>query len=88
MPEARCVIFLKASELLAGPRRAEINASTMLNQSKTCHQAEIDSACELIDFSRFISDYCRQIYEDLQPPVSSSMWNSSEVRPLKALFSV
>ena len=45
--EARCAIFLKASELLAGPRRAEINASTMLNQSKTCHQAEIDSACEL-----------------------------------------
>ena len=79
--ESRCAIFLKASELLAGPRRAEINASTMLNQSKTCHQAEIDSACELIDFWRFNSDYCRQIYEDLQPPVSpSSMWNSSEVR--------
>ena len=75
--ESRCAIFLKASELLAGPRRAEINASTMLNQSKTCHQAEIDSACELIDFWRFNSDYCRQIYEDLQPPVSpSSMWNS------------
>ena len=67
--ESRCAIFLKASELLAGPRRAEINASTMLNQSKTCHQAEIDSACELIDFWRFNSDYCRQIYEDLQPPV-------------------
>ena len=88
--EARCAIFLKASELLAGPRRAEINASTMLNQSKTCHQAEIDSACELIDFWRFNSDYCRQIYEDLQPPVSpSSMWNSSEVRPLEGfVFSV
>ena len=88
--EARCAIFLKASELLAGPRRAEINASTMLNQSKTCHQAEIDSACELIDFWRFNSDYCRQIYEDLQPPVSpSSMWNSSEIRPLEGfVFSV
>ena len=62
----------------------------MLNQSKTCHQAEIDSACELIDFWRFNSDYCRQIYEDLQPPVSpSSMWNSSEVRPLEGfVFSV
>ncbi len=88
--EARCAIFLKASELLAGPRRAEINASTMLNQSKTCHQAEIDAACELIDFWRFNSDYCRQIYGDLQPPVSpSSMWNSSEVRPLEGfVFSV
>ena len=88
--ESRCAIFLKASELLQGPRRAEINASTMLNQSKTCHQAEIDSACELIDFWRFNTDYCRQIYEDLQPPVSpSSMWNSSEIRPLEGfVFSV
>ncbi len=88
--QSRAAIFLKASELLAGPRRAEINASTMLNQSKTCHQAEIDSACELIDFWRFNSDYMRQIYEDLQPPVSpSSMWNSSEVRPLEGfVFSV
>jgi 1-pyrroline-5-carboxylate dehydrogenase len=88
--ESRCAIFLKASELLRGPRRAEINASTMLNQSKTCHQAEIDAACELIDFWRFNADYCRQIYEDLQPPVSpSSMWNSSEVRPLEGfVFSV
>ena len=63
--EARCAIFLKASELLAGPRRAEINAATMLNQSKTCNQAEIDAACELIDFWRFNTNYCRQIYEDL-----------------------
>ena len=76
--QARAAIFLKASELLKGPRRAEINASTMLNQSKTCHQAEIDSACELIDFWRFNSDYARQIYEDLQPPISpSTMWNLS-----------
>jgi 1-pyrroline-5-carboxylate dehydrogenase len=88
--QSRAAIFLKASELLAGPRRAEINASTMLNQSKTCHQAEIDSACELIDFWRFNADYMRQIYEDMQPPVSpSSMWNSSEVRPLEGfVFSV
>ncbi len=88
--EARAAIFLKASELLAGKYRAQINASTMLNQSKTCHQAEIDSACELIDFWRFNSVYAREIYEDMQPPVSpSSMWNSSEVRPLEGfVFSV
>ncbi len=88
--QSRVAIFLKSAELLAGPRRAEINASTMLNQSKTCHQAEIDAACELIDFWRFNADYVRQIYEDLQPPVSpSSMWNSSEVRPLEGfVFSV
>ena len=88
--QSRAAIFLKASELLRGPRRAEINASTMLNQSKTCHQAEIDFACELIDFWRFNDDYARQNYADLQPPVSpSSMWNSSEVRPLEGfVFSV
>ena len=88
--EARAAIFLKASELLAGEYRAQINASTMLNQSKTCHQAEIDSACELIDFWRFNSVYAREIYEDMQPPVSpSTMWNSSEVRPLEGfVFSV
>ena len=88
--EARCAIFLKASELLKGEYRAQINASTMLNQSKTCNQAEIDSACELIDFWRFNPFYARQIYEDLQPPISpSSMWNSSEVRPLEGfVFSV
>ena len=68
--EARGAIFLKAANMLAGERRQEINASTMLNQSKTCHQAEIDSACELIDFWRFNVDYARQIYEDLQPPIS------------------
>ena len=88
--EDRCAIFLKASELLKGPYRAKINASTMINQSKTCHQAEIDSACELIDFWRFNVQYAREIYEDLQPPVSpSSMWNSSEIRPLEGfVFSV
>ena len=88
--EARAAIFLKASEYLRGDYRAQINASTMLNQSKTCHQAEIDSACELIDFWRFNTNYAREIYEDLQPPISTSaMWNSSEVRPLEGfVFSV
>lgn len=82
--EQRAAIFLRAAELLAGERRAEINAATMLNQSKTCHQAEIDSACELIDFFRFNVDYARDIYEDLQPPISGpGMWNTSEVRPLE-----
>ena len=88
--EARGAIFLKASVMLAGERRQEINASTMLNQSKTCHQAEIDSACELIDFWRFNVDYARQIYEDLQPPISpEGVWNQSEIRPLEGfVFSV
>jgi len=88
--EARGAIFLKASTMLAGSRRQEINASTMLNQSKTCHQAEIDSACELIDFWRFNVDYARQIYEDLQPPISpEGVWNQSEIRPLEGfVFSV
>jgi len=82
--EQRAAVFLRAAEFLAGPRRDEINAATMLNQSKTCHQAEIDSACELIDFFRFNVDYARDIYEDLQPPISGpGMWNSSEVRPLE-----
>jgi len=88
--EARGAIFLKAATMLAGNRRQEINASTMLNQSKTCHQAEIDSACELIDFWRFNVDYARQIYEDLQPPISpEGVWNQSEIRPLEGfVFSV
>ena len=88
--EARGAIFLKASVMLAGERRQEINASTMLNQSKTCHQAEIDSACELIDFWRFNVDYARQIYEDLQPPISTEgVWNQSEIRPLEGfVFSI
>ena len=88
--EARGAIFLKASTMLAGSRRQEINASTMLNQSKTCHQAEIYSACELIDFWRFNVDYARQIYEDLQPPISpEGVWNQSEIRPLEGfVFSV
>ena len=88
--EARGAIFLKAATMLAGERRQEINASTMLNQSKTCHQAEIDSACELIDFWRFNVDYARAIYEDLQPPISpDGVWNQSEIRPLEGfVFSI
>ncbi len=88
--EARGAIFLKAATMLAGERRHEINASTMLNQSKTCHQAEIDSACELIDFWRFNVDYARAIYEDLQPPISpDGVWNQSEIRPLEGfVFSI
>ncbi|MDX1630920.1 MAG: aldehyde dehydrogenase family protein, partial [Thermoanaerobaculia bacterium] len=80
--EARAAIFLKAADLLAGPRRDTVNAATMLNQSKTVHQAEIDSACELIDFWRFNVHYMRRIYED-QPRSSSGIWNYVEYRPLE-----
>lgn len=82
--EARAAIFLRAAELLAGPWRARINAATMLNQSKTCHQAEIDSACELIDFFRFNAWYMMQIYQDGQPPISpTGIWNQIESRPIE-----
>ena len=75
-------IFLRASELLAGPWRQTLNASTMLNQSKTVHQAEIDAACELIDFWRFNADYLVRIYEE-QPASSPGVWNRMEYRPLE-----
>src|SRR5206468_7065488 len=65
----RAAIFLRAAELLAGPWRATLNAATMLNQSKTAHQAEIDAACEVIDFLRFNVDYLVRIYGE--QPVSS-----------------
>ena len=82
--EHRASIFLKAAELLAGPWRAKINAATMLNQSKTCHQAEIDSACELIDFFRFNCWYMLQIYQQNQPPLSpAGIWNTVECRPIE-----
>jgi len=82
--EERASIFLRAAELLAGPWRAKINAATMLNQSKTCHQAEIDAACELIDFFRFNAWYLSEMYQDVQPPVSpTGMWNRVELRPLE-----
>ena len=80
--ESRASIFLKAAELLAGPYRARINAATMLGQSKTAFQAEIDSACELIDFLRFNVGSAEQIYE-LQPNSSKGVWNRTEWRPLE-----
>ena len=80
--EQRAAIFLKAAELIAGPYRAKINAATMIAQSKTIHQAEIDSACELIDFLRFNVEYMAQIYAE-QPDSSDAIWNRVEYRPLE-----
>lgn len=80
--EQRAGIFLKAAELIAGPYRAKINAATMIAQSKTIHQAEIDSACELIDFLRFNVQYMTEIYND-QPKSTSDAWNRVEYRPLE-----
>ena len=80
--EARVSIFLKAADLLAGPYRDVLNAATMLGQSKTCHQAEIDSACELVDFYRFNSFYYEQILRE-QPESLPGMWNRLEHRPLE-----
>lgn len=78
----RAAIFLKAADLLAGPYRAVLNAATMLGQSKTAHQAEIDSACELIDFFRFNVMYMTKIYEE-QPASAAGCWNILEHRPLE-----
>ncbi|MGB9745385.1 MAG: L-glutamate gamma-semialdehyde dehydrogenase [Bacteroidales bacterium] len=80
--ESRAAIFLKAAELLAGPYRAKINATTMLGQSKNVFQAEIDGACELIDFWRFNVYYMAQIYSN-QPSSSKGVWNRMEHRPLE-----
>ncbi len=80
--EQRAAIFLKAAELIAGPYRAKINAATMIAQSKTIHQAEIDAACELIDFLRFNVQYMSQIYEE-QPDSAEGIWNRVEYRPLE-----
>ena len=80
--EERMAIFLRAAELLVGPWRDTINASTMLGQSKTAHQAEIDAACELIDFWRFNVEYAGRIYEE-QPLSSPGMWNQLDYRPLE-----
>ncbi len=80
--EQRASIFLKAADLIAGPYRAEINAATMLGQSKNAYQAEIDSACELIDFLRFNVYYMTQIYAQ-QPMSSPGVWNRLEHRPLE-----
>lgn len=80
--EHRAGIFLKAAELIAGPYRAKINAATMIAQSKTIHQAEIDSACELIDFLRFNVQFMTEIYNE-QPESTSGAWNRIEYRPLE-----
>lgn len=80
----RGAIFLRAADLLAGPWRDRLNAATMLNQSKTCHQAEIDAACELIDFFRFNVSYMERIESQVQPDVSPrGVWNRVECRPLE-----
>ena len=80
--EERAAVFLRAAELLAGPWRDTMNAATMLGQSKTAHQAEIDAACELIDFLRFNVEFMVQIYEE-QPQSSPGVWNRMEYRPLE-----
>jgi len=80
--ESRAAVLLRAAELLAGPWRARMNAATMHGQSKTAHQAEIDSACELIDFYRFNAKYAEELYR-MQPKSSAGMWNMLELRPLE-----
>ena len=81
--EHRAAVFLKAADLIAGPYRYKLNAATMLGQSKNAYQAEIDSACELIDFLRFNVSYMSEIYKQ-QPPVSpKGSWNRVEQRPLE-----
>ncbi|MFD9595384.1 L-glutamate gamma-semialdehyde dehydrogenase [Kitasatospora sp. NPDC059973] len=78
----RAAVFLRAADLLAGPWRATLNAATMLGQSKTVQQAEIDSACELIDFWRFNVRFAREILAD-QPISSPGVWNRTDHRPLE-----
>jgi 1-pyrroline-5-carboxylate dehydrogenase len=78
----RAAVFLRAADLLAGPWRDTLNAATMLGQSKTAHQAEIDAACELIDFLRFNVAYAAHIYEE-QPESGGGAWNRMEYRPLE-----
>ncbi|MBK0401641.1 L-glutamate gamma-semialdehyde dehydrogenase [Adhaeribacter sp. BT258] len=80
--QSRAAIFLKAAELLAGPFRAKMNAATMLGQSKNAYQAEIDAACELIDFFRFNVKFMMDIYA-IQPESMPGMWNRLEHRPLE-----
>ena len=82
--EGRCAIFERCADFLAGDWRMRVNASTMLNQSKTAFQAEIDAACELIDFWRFNCHYARGFHDDFQPLVSpDGVENSTEIRPLE-----
>lgn len=80
--EHRASIFLKAADLLAGPYRAKVNAATMLGQSKNAYQAEIDAACEMIDFLRFNVYFASQVYAQ-QPESSKGIWNRSEQRALE-----
>ncbi len=83
--EQRAAIFLKAADLIAGPYRAKLNAATMLGQSKNAFQAEIDSACEIIDFLRFNVFFMSQIYSD-QPQSAKGIWNRIEYRPLEGFI--
>ncbi|NUM31464.1 MAG: L-glutamate gamma-semialdehyde dehydrogenase [Bacteroidetes bacterium] len=81
--EQRAAIFLKAADLIAGPYRAKINAATMLCQSKNVYQAEIDAACEMIDFLRFNVQYMYEIYTEQPTENSKTIWNRIEYRPLE-----
>ena len=83
--QSRASIFLKAAELIAGPYRSKINASTMLGQSKNIFQAEIDAACEFIDFLNFNASYMEEIYKN-QPESSEGMWNRVDYRPLEGFI--
>ena len=83
--EQRASIFLKAADLIAGPYRAKINAATMLAQSKTIHQAEIDAACEFIDFLRFNVQFAQEIYTE-QPLSDKGIWNRLSYRPLEGFI--
>ncbi|MCT4173604.1 L-glutamate gamma-semialdehyde dehydrogenase [Elizabethkingia anophelis] len=80
--EQRAAIFLKAADLIAGPYRDRINAATMIGQSKNVHQAEIDAACELIDFLRFNVEFMTELYAE-QPVSDAGIWNRAEYRPLE-----
>jgi 1-pyrroline-5-carboxylate dehydrogenase len=79
---SRAAVFLRAADLLAGPWRAKLNAATMLGQSKTCYQAEIDAACELIDFWRFNPHFAEQLYRQ-QPQSPRGTWNRADYRGLE-----
>ena len=81
----RCAVFLKVADLLAGPWRAKLNAATMLGQSKNAYQAEIDAACEIIDFFRFGAHFAEQIYS-MQPLSDPGVWNRSEYRALEGFI--
>jgi len=83
----KCTVFLKAADLLATKYRAKINAATMLGQGKTMWQAEIDSACETIDFLRFNAHYAAELYKKQPRFHSPGIWNKVEYRPLEGFVS-